>query len=402
MSTIHLDYLYAGYTKANEQGELSIADGTLEPVANTVVISEDPTVGENRLTAFQTVSKGLLKAIDPPRKSVPHQCKESMRFFLPPVSLLRLAKAIGKNDWPRLLAMVFQGRFASTDSKKPNPFKEIRLSRLPFYQDSLKAPDDESDGMYRNFYGRMKTRAWFEKNKNKRDPKQAFVMAKTRCLLLVFSDASLEIKQVTVTKPEKDASGRITEVILGKKFVSVDGGTERCAGIFGDPEKLKSGVYSVEVELIKVPQGRWSQPVRESKSYGLSDKLHFNIVNLAGEFGILQCDPISIEEAVLTQFPDRFTHLLTESNSGNIYDPQAAKAVGPAAEFVALWSNRVKWSSEKVKLVSKIAEADGSRAQAAILGKAIFAAMVNPKDESLLAIRETIALAFSAKELVGA
>ncbi|EAT13279.1 OmpA family protein [Bermanella marisrubri] len=153
----------------------------------------------------------------------------------------------------------------------------------------------------------------------------AIVVPQTRVLAIIFSSEKYENSTVRVFnrqgKPVFSSSPHsvTSDTRYGLVEKLKDTNMSVCAALFYDPlnefsEDLdqEDQVYRIEVSLDEqygVGLGI------QNNQYSLVERLRFPITNIAGEFEILNGDAISLEEAMIKQFPASYKHIIDKINS---------------------------------------------------------------------------------------
>ncbi len=165
-----------------------------------------------------------------------------------------------------------------------------------------------------------------------------FILPRVRALLLVFPDRSFMQKRVTVTPPGDAQSFLEREVLELRGVVG--------ALIVAEEKQLPTGLYTIQVSpKLESDSAKWSGRVRQERAYTLKEMVRFPLQTLAGDFDVLTCGPISVEEAMMTQFAGFYAHLAAAARKKALFpeargsgfpgDPQRAQRLGRAAQVAA-------------------------------------------------------------------
>ncbi len=86
------------------------------------------------------------------------------------------------------------------------------------------------------------------------------------------------------------------------------------AGEYQDAASSEDKVYRIEVTL---DQQKSKSLKLNNLTYNLVERIRFPITNLAGEFEFINGDAISLEEAMIKQFPGVYSHLIEKINASD-------------------------------------------------------------------------------------
>ncbi len=374
-------YLFAGYAKLDAQNRIQPESQALDPVRDVVLFTSDPgrQAKAGSLVAWKTDAKGLIYPISTDGQHRPtaiHYLGNTRRFHVPPPDVLLQARATEREKWADKLADLL--------AKSGGADSGVELTEIPVAKKFLRPPDRQSD--------LDAERAWtkFYDGLSESSKLSAYVLPKTRALLLVFSNPNMAGARVTVTPPGKKG----VEVPVEAK------GDLTCAVAIGTPDSLPAGVYTFAVSNLPELTKNWARPVADQRRYELKEQVRFTISNFAGDFDIVTCDPISVEESVMLQYPTIYGHLITAAKKRTDYpDLGADPAYKDFPKALEQWSDRLSWIHGKAKLAVGLINADSRDKRAKLLGKALWA-QIQPDNELLKATRNSIDLAFQVKGVV--
>jgi hypothetical protein len=376
-------HLFAGYVKQDANGEIQPKPGSLEPVRNTVLLTSGLTAKkqENRLWPWMTDSSGRLTELGSTgqlRGSPVHYLGNTRKFHLPPPELLLAAWAAYRDEWPKKLAELLVSKAKADDG--------LELTEYPVKKSHLKEPDrdstDETDAAYCT---------WFDNQ-----PEQArlfgYILPKTRGLVMLFSKALLDGK-VTVTLPN-GTSHRDLPIQLSEEGLMV-------AILIGSDLSLPHGLYTFEVAPPQGTTKEWNASARATGKYELKDMVRFPVTNFAGDFDLVLCDPLSVEEAVMAQFPALYGHIALMTKARALH-PDLEVDFGSRQVPKALkeWSERSAWAHSKAAFGVGMINAGSEKARARKLGKLVWGA-IESDNQSLSAAKNALDLAFGLQRAYG-
>ncbi|VAX01634.1 hypothetical protein MNBD_GAMMA22-2043 [hydrothermal vent metagenome] len=142
---------------------------------------------------------------------------------------------------------------------------------------------------------------------------------------------------------------------------------------FDSPKNLLPGIYIVKISILdfkKEEKEKWSPTFSGVGYYELKARVDFSIKTPAGDVDIIHCDPISVEETLLQQFPMEYANLIDAAkNNASDVAPKSkaiyAKTLTGLETLVTgvnLANSKLKWSSGIVtsdshyKLFSQLGE----------------------------------------------
>ncbi|MBB1281230.1 OmpA family protein [Pseudoalteromonas sp. SR41-1] len=302
-------YLLTGYVNGGEP------ISKLTPLFNRVVVADS---NEATPILLSSDEGAVLETVDDKQLTTrtPFHAHKTRPIIVPPVDAISLLSASQGDKW----FDAFKTQLESYKGKTNNlSYQQIAVA-------DLKRPDtNNKDKIYSDWYNDHII-------KSKVTHIYGYVIPKTRALLLNVNQSIPLADDVNV------------EIIKGTnapiegKFKKVDGSTVYTAVINHNDQKLSAGLYKIRVKLDKLEldeqNTRWSQNALSYDNsgtpyYEISEMLHFDIQNEAGEFDIINCDPISVEESLIKQFPSYYTHLINfaknTASAPAAFDPNEPK-----------------------------------------------------------------------------
>jgi outer membrane protein OmpA-like peptidoglycan-associated protein len=221
--------------------------------------------------------------------------------------------------------------------------------------------------------------AWHEKNKSANVV--GLVVPQTKAIVILFSNIDFEDSTVAIfdrhgnavfsTKPYVDDTfSRIQEIkiLTGSKAGA-------CAAIFYDPlnefNKAKSyedQVYRIQVELDDEVKDTLKF---KNKTYSLVERIRFPITNLAGEFEVLNGDPISLEEAMIKQFPSSYGDLLAKLKTSDAPHQLSTDIKTQDPGFASV-INGIQTANNTLNTAAGVLGADGGFLAARAIGQILF------------------------------
>ncbi len=446
-------YIFNAYF---DQGKIA---SKLTPLVSSIVAVERAETGmsgfssaqvDNKPVTFRTDKNGRLNSLVSPSDSlvsgkeplVPHALlhtvttpKKKVKSFVvvPPVDAISFLAAAKVGDGARWTKDLIEalGKFKPPGGLEPltlNP--NIQFTNLKKPKINPKTPEE------------VDYKIWHTKQKKSKTPIQGYVLAKTRAAIFVFNrdlpiDLDQEIKCETPKGIKQDFP--LDQNASSDYLVGVLSGTKVTL-----PEGLYKLTVTLKSESKKTPKqkkpgpafkdSQWSNFIKENGSAGANEYqiavwLKFDISNPAGEFDIVNCDPISVEEAVIKQYPRFYSHLLSAAqdykNDHEVADPTKKLVTNtdnnvrkpehgiraPAKGLVNYWKS---WSviKEKSQLAVKLSARDlgthvaddgsvynGKKALSFDIAKALHASFEKSEDK---AVKTALDFGFATKDGIDA
>ncbi len=226
----------------------------------------------------------------------------------------------------------------------------LALQDISFTQLRKPKKDDvgEEEVEYKRWYEGEKEK--FQANPDRK--LKGYVIPKIRAIIFAINK-NLPVSERDNVQVSPPNGGALKE--FRWKEVGVDS-NNRFGIIQGSKYDLKEGLYRITVYLDKIRIDRnssqWNSLIKKGDpkdprkiSYRLAEMASFSIVNSTGEFDIINCDPITVEETLITQFPRTYAHLLQAARSGaqqvSVKDNTAIgdKPITPAKGFMDYATN---------------------------------------------------------------
>ncbi|WP_425628398.1 OmpA family protein [Vibrio neptunius] len=197
--------------------------------------------------------------------------------------------------------------------------------------------------------------AWHQTVSAAKQPLEGFVLPVVASCAVVFSDKGYEDATVSLYKFQvtKQAGTEVGEYVpigpsvqaaLPKDELAEDDEQYPCALFYLDPAEFEEGLYSIRVEfnpnlMKKIPDFLKTANIEEKQfglntgyQYELRENITFSSQTPLGQFAIVSGDMISLEESLMYQYPQYFTHM-KHYLTGNA---QGQAATTPAARSIAL------------------------------------------------------------------
>jgi len=334
-----LVYILTGYVENNKPV------GKLTPVANRIVVAEQPKLAKydtKKPVVLKTNKGGILSTINNESLETRQPFHAYMAInnqrpvIIPPMESIGLIANNNPSGW----AKEFVDNLKNYSSSN-TPLLELQTVSVT----NLKQPTENSeDDTYNKWYEREITQ------KNLQSI-QAYILAKTRAIILSIN-------------PNIPLLSSDEEIVLsppvGEDIPATFDPETNLAVISGTDKKLPKGLYRIKIrleeELLKGQFERWCAKSLQFDGtyyyYELAEMIRFGIINEAGEFDVINCDPLSVEEAIIKQFPRFYSHLISYAKDLKTehatYDPKNISVKDESGKEVG----RAKVSDEPIKIAS--------------------------------------------------
>ncbi len=307
-------YLLTGYVNRGEP------ISKLTPLFNRVVVADS---NEATPILLSSDEGAVLETVDDKQLTTrtPFHAHKNRPIIVPPVDAISLLAASQGDKW----FDAFKTELGSYKGKTNTlNYKKISV-------EDLQRPDtNNKDKTYSDWYNehiiKCKARHIY-----------GYVIPKTRALLLSVNRSIPLLVDGDNVEVIKNAERPIAGFFNTEDGLAADSKIYT-AVINNNDLKLSTGLYKIRVKLdfdaLKRLGNRWSQNALSYDEHGtpyyeLSEMLHFDIQNEAGEFDIINCDPISVEESLIKQFPSYYTHLINfaknTASAPAAFDPNEPK-----------------------------------------------------------------------------
>ncbi|MGS0498254.1 OmpA family protein [Pseudoalteromonas mariniglutinosa] len=331
-------YLLTGYVENNKPV------GKLTPVANRIVIAEQPksaTYDTKKPVVLKTNSAGILSTVNNESLETrqpfhAYTANNNQRpIIIPPMETIGLIANNNPSGWAKEFVDNLKN-YSSTNT----PLLELQTVPIT----NLKQPTENSEDDTYN--------KWYEKEIIQKNVQsiQAYILAKTRAVILSINP------NIPLLSPGENI---VLSSPIGRDIPATFDTETKLAVITGTNKKLPKGLYRVKIRLqrniYEANIASWcAKSVKYDGTYyyELAEMVRFDIKNEAGEFDVINCDPLSVEEAIIKQFPRFYSHLISYAKDLKTehatYDPKNISVKDENGNEVG----RAKVSDEPIKMAS--------------------------------------------------
>ncbi len=339
-------FLFTSYVNKN-----GAPKARLEPVCKTLLFNKDPAeidtenIDLANPPCLVTDNKGMLYNFNPDQITnfdlrTPFRAGKlddviEIPVILPPKNIVSL-QALTKNDWLKKLSKAIQ------NLKFPDGLPKLKLQKISKHQ--LASPNNEN----------YEYKIWYN-SLGKDSEIYGYIIPKIRAIIMFFTlpifdgDEKVQIRHADTNTSITDENGEnaikiYSLKILNKKYpnningLNVDTATHMAMISTLDTDyEFPNGIYEVtvtgvnkdfatedakktsetETEKEKEKESKlekcWNADIENKNSYTLSVPMRFDIKNHAGEFCIVNADPITLEESLIIQHPQYYNHYLQQA-----------------------------------------------------------------------------------------
>ncbi len=384
IKTIPYYYIFSGYHDIESgQTEIIPAANSVDTIRNTVLFSEDIRQKGNKKEhlAWQTNKNGVLYAMQPPfgMHTAPIHKVGNKSFHIPPKDILIHTWAAAGNEWAKHLS-----EYMSKNNTQGIKFMPVALKK-----GQMKTPEQNP-----TTESGIEYKAWYEKLTDTEEL-NGYMLVKTRAITLLFSDNRLKGSKISAQIHDSN--------IASKSTVSIQETSDGIltATIFGTPDKLPKGIYTFSIELSDMAYKElyWNSTSLTDKYYTITERVRFEITNQSGEFDLIIADPISVEEAVMTQFPTQFQHLTKAAKETDTYpELKNKKDFIPLPTPLEKWSKRLATAYSSTKLSVAVINADSNNDIAKVIGNAVWNEIDPKGNKTLELMKDSIDLGFGVNK----
>ncbi|GAA0810338.1 OmpA family protein [Colwellia asteriadis] len=354
-------YLLTGYF------ERDLPVSKLTPLINRMVVAEDPetaTYNEQKPVLLKSNTAGIISTLDNESLATrqPYHAHKNRPIIIPPleaVSFLALNNPSGwaknfigyLNDYRKLESSGDTQEADKASKVSPPPLPILSLQTVPI--SNLKAPVSSPESGAALSKQEQDYNDWYEKEISAKnvDEIHAYIMAKTRAIILSINP------NIPLLSPDENI---VLSTPAGRDIPATFDEETNLAVITGTDKRLAKGLYRIKLRLsaetLEAQQSRWCTKSIQFDGtyyyYELAEMVRFDIKNEAGEFDIINCDPISVEEAIIKQFPRFYSHLISYAKDLKTehatYDPKNISVKDESGNEIG----RAKVSDEPIKMAS--------------------------------------------------
>ncbi len=399
LGTASVNYLFTGHVDTADGVKVT---GKLDTVRDAIVFTEDPN-DPTKFIAMQTDERGALCVIKPEPTADEHDPGSALRgltdissprsFVIPPLDLVNNSYVAYGTDWQGKLVETMQ---QSMQGKSLESMVD-KLPRRKVRLQDMREPLKKGDVQYKSWYEEQEAL-----KRNGLIPHlNGFVLPSARAVFFAFNDPFFKGAKVSVWLPgedySKDDATKATDVSESNGlYVSV---------LWEPGLQLPEGEYTIKVvfNADKASKSKWSGKALKDKFYMFRECVTFPIKNSAANFDVIFCDPISVEETMIMQFPNQYSHLISYSKEYDARNKAKVKnehKVNQLPTGLEVWNKRSKYVKEKTELLASLSEVDGRKKLAASIGKSLWQAVETSENNPML--MKAVDFAFGVKATEGA
>ena len=400
-------YIFTGYGFFNtERQKIESISGSYDLLKNRIFFTEETIIKKinhpllptefkrnKRYVAWCTNINGVLHHVSeegfgqgPGRVA---KVEQSRAFHLPPRNIVFQTMYAQKEKWASFFSSYFK---THSDIK----FTTLPITALTY--DKFRKPDPTNDSQDEKTYAN-----WYNTIKAKNETVYGYHILKTKAVVFLFTNQLLIKSTLTIRTPDDE----FRRIIVEKSETGVI-----CATLVQNEKiQLDSGLYTITVTLPTDYKGGefrsiGSSNTQQQNSYEFTKKIDFQIKNDAGEFDLVCCDPVSVEESLLCSFSSTYPHLIQAVKDRELYADVKYTRKGDdkyasLPSSLKVISDRMNWMSKKTHMILEYIDADGGYERGWLMGNILFRALETQFPGNTNA-RNSIALAFSTKNTINA
>jgi len=288
-ANVRVFYLVTGFVKTNGN-QIKVPEKSLEIMPDRYIFVDDPE-SDGKLLPLRSDKNGLLSTFNPSTmltkvfkfRSVPKG--DYFKIYMPPGDAVMLSWFSVDSDWVNDIQKTLK------ESNQNIPMKLIPLKKK-YFREPLVTLASESEQKYTQWYNNF--------GKDSEEP-LGIVFPKARGIVFITNDSSLLDSTLSITPPE-GSKYKTKDITLLKSNGNVYG------LLGGSKEELPKGLYDIEITPKKTTS--WNTIVRKSQKYKITEPVRFDINKLGLELSIVICDPVTVEDALIKQFPAMLSPLI--------------------------------------------------------------------------------------------
>ncbi len=317
---------------------------------------------------------------------------QPQRTFFPNVEQLSYFYAAAGNDWIKTVAKSFtnqENNQAVMLVQRSIPFEELES---PKTDDEIKKELAIEQGVLDKKIINEKERqeaicnitldethpdityrVWYERQKVINSTLYGFVIPQSRHIVFTFSHPKADQWAVSFWPHGEKELLQELDVIPDDKM-----NPNFFAAVFSaSKSSLNKGIYTIQINSgTTEPFGEhWSKKTVKEQSYQLKANFRFDVKNLAGDFEIVNCDPITIEEGMLKQFPQTYNKLIKQAylkSQGKSLPKDTIQNSG-----LKTVTSEIQLRKDHADLLNNFFTATSEKKQTSLIGKGVSAAIDN-------------------------
>ncbi len=390
-------YLMTGYHQND-----NLVSG-LSPLTNTVFIAEAPENAINEVKkplVLRTDNTGKINALKGDGSLEVRQLFHAHKdrpIIIPPVDAVSYLAAAKGESWVDELIEIAK-TYRPSETLRTAKIAKILPEQL---EKPAKTPNSDEEKQYAEWH------------QNQTKPLYGYIVPKIRAVIVIVKRDLLlsESRRFSCIAPNgQEVDGVFEEV--DDYYLGVISGTKK---------DLPNGLYRFEIVLnpgdLKFSRGNWNSLVNKrlddgNPSYRLAEMVKFDITSPAGEFDIINGDPITVEESLMVQYPRFYSHLLVAAKDIQADKDNAKAKIGTEfrepAKGLMDYAKSVSVVRDKAKLASKLIQTDlstyiddegntynGKKTIAWTVAKALHSHLETTEDKKVKAVLDSV---FATKE----
>ena len=375
--------------KFRTSGEIEIPPNSfIEVIPDMLLYAERAGVNNGELLPYRSNEFGYLVFDKAQYQTTqPVHLLKKQSFIVPPMDMLNLSWSLNslsrkldpkveKESWHT--AIIDYIKTSGFDKEKNSI--ELDMRTIPFAK--MRKPEavptgekPDLDKYYREWYAKA------AKDATKGiDKLHGYFIPRVRMVFCVFNNPLLKDAKVEIFNSD--------DVPVGDS-VTVDAGDGAViAVIAANKSQLPANAtYKIEVVLEEPLKGfsgldkeKWNSSFISAEKYQFQEILTFNMGSRLGEYDVIMCDPITVEETLLQQFPKEYEHLARFIKGSNPPQNQVVHQYRGrqqqdllSEKGIKTLAGQIQLANGKAAMVSGVLASDSKCKFTEKLGRAIYA-----------------------------
>jgi hypothetical protein len=268
-------------------------------------------------------------------------------------------------------------------------------------------------------------REWFDK-KSDTERFHVFLLPKTRGIVFLFSSKDFENAELRVWPPNRDvgkdqALRATVRVFEGTVYAAIFGTPKDLPApgeVDSNDEQQEKNLYTIKVRLPEnfPPKLLRSARVAKDGCYYFKERIRFGIRNPAGEYEIVNADPISLEESMMVQFASLYADKIElarwhqnafavkakeQEESKESEDKDSKKEEKPKLipKELEPWSLSMAWAYDKAKMSVGLINEGRLHKRAKIIGDVIYNELGLDEYQAFRSVKASIDLLYGIEHV---
>ena len=398
--------------------------GPVSVVPDQLLYAPVPGAADKKVVPWKSDNHGVF-SIDKNQFSTtqPAHLNVVQEFVVPPLDMLNLSWAVDylqssngpkelydpdkkKDNWHKAISdFINSGNFDIAKSSAQLTILDVKFTNMRKPKPKPSANDIKPDLD-------VDYRAWYKQHKAT-DVISGYFIPRIRMIFCIINNPLLIGAEINLFNAK---GGRIAQATV-KEVVGSSTNKDKAgiAAIFANASALPRGeIYRFEVDArnivsqIDTSKEKWCSSILNEYKYELQEILNFRSRNINGDFDIVICDPITIEETLIQQFPKEYEHVALFAKGVSTPNNKIVHAFRGREELLFdsysldSFVGQLKWIHAKAGFAQGILESDSCYDIAEKIGLAMLDQAKDFMPEEGKKGADAIGLLFKTKEAIEA